>query len=193
MQGIYFSIITFLTVGFGDFFPTRTATQIILFPFALVGIAQLGNLIGMIVGFFSSRIESREAERRARFEREREEAEQRSQGEADFDTEMRFLYQLHQIEDRWRLTRDLSYNLADFLLFWLLGAFIFSHVEVCGTLIITHETFTISKLVMDIRSGTLLLLRVLFFHWLWGFGTYNTRWQRYALIVLQQDLSLDTP
>lgn len=130
MQGIYFSIITFLTVGFGDFYPTRTATRIVLFPFALVGIAQLGSLIGMIVAFVSSRIEAQTFERKARFEIEREEAAKTAAGESDFEAEIRFLYQLHQVEDRWRLARDLSYNLSAFLIFWVIGALIFSQTEV---------------------------------------------------------------
>jgi len=133
LQGIYFSIVTFLTVGFGDFFPTRTVTRIVLFPFALAGIAQLGSLIGMIVSFFSNRIEAQAAERKVRFEREREEAARMSVREFDFDAEMRFLYQLHQTEDRWRLARDLSYNLSGFLFFWVIGALIFSQIEVSNS------------------------------------------------------------
>ena len=35
-------------VGFGDFEPTKTSTRILLFPLALIGIAQLGSILSLI-------------------------------------------------------------------------------------------------------------------------------------------------
>ncbi|KZP04697.1 hypothetical protein FIBSPDRAFT_386019 [Athelia psychrophila] len=47
LDGIYFSVVSMLTIGFGDFEPTQTATRILLFPFAVLTIAQLANQVGM--------------------------------------------------------------------------------------------------------------------------------------------------
>jgi potassium channel subfamily K, other eukaryote len=63
--------VSFLTVGFGDFVPTKTAAKVLLFPFSLVGesdraiggaelnvhtgIALLGSMIQMLAQFFSAR------------------------------------------------------------------------------------------------------------------------------------------
>jgi potassium channel subfamily K len=55
LDGIYFSLVTFETVGFGDYEPTHKATQVLLFPLAICGIAQLGALVQQIVSFFSAR------------------------------------------------------------------------------------------------------------------------------------------
>lgn len=47
LDGIYFSVVSMLTIGFGDFEPTQTATRVLLFPFAILTIAQLANQVGM--------------------------------------------------------------------------------------------------------------------------------------------------
>jgi len=51
VDGLYFSVVTMLTIGFGDFLPTTTATKVILFPFTILVIAQLANQVGMIIEF----------------------------------------------------------------------------------------------------------------------------------------------
>lgn len=49
LDGLYFSVVTLLTIGFGDFSPSTTAGKILVFPFAIAGIALLANQISLIV------------------------------------------------------------------------------------------------------------------------------------------------
>jgi potassium channel subfamily K len=57
-DGIYFSIQTALTIGYGDYTPSTTAGKVLVFPFAILTISQLGNEISLIVDFI--RVRSRE-------------------------------------------------------------------------------------------------------------------------------------
>ncbi|TDL28923.1 voltage-gated potassium channel [Rickenella mellea] len=129
LQGIYFASVTFLTIGFGDFYPTLTVTKIVLFPFALVGIAQLGNIIGIIASFFSAQAQAREDARRAEFEKERQAEEELKQDAPNLKREIEFLESLTKLEDRWKTVTSLGKNILGFLVFWSIGALIFSQTE----------------------------------------------------------------
>lgn len=65
LDGVYFSIVSTLTVGFGDFEPTKTSTKILLFPFAVLSIALLANQVSMIVDYFGHQSELRKTKWRA--------------------------------------------------------------------------------------------------------------------------------
>lgn len=130
VEGIYFSVVTFLTIGFGDFSPTRTVTQIVLFPFTIVGIVQVALLIEMIVTFVSSRERTRRARRRAAYERMRQEDMDRRDGDTNLAKEMKFLHEMNESAYKLKIMRDLALNMSGFVLFWVLGAIIFSQIEV---------------------------------------------------------------
>lgn len=66
----YFSVQTALTIGYGDFTPTTTAGKVLIFPFSVLTISQLGNEIALIISFISAR----SAERRERWKRRYEAA-----------------------------------------------------------------------------------------------------------------------
>jgi potassium channel subfamily K len=86
LEGIYFTIVTFLTVGFGDFYPTKPSTKVLVFPLGLLGtynfdfnssilipiqgITLLANCITMIVSFFSKHQKKHKAQVRAEREKE---------------------------------------------------------------------------------------------------------------------------
>ncbi|CAE6447781.1 unnamed protein product [Rhizoctonia solani] len=127
-EGIYFAIVTFLTVGFGDFCPTKPSTKVLLFPLGLLGITLLANCITMIVSFFRKHKQNRKAQARA----EREKAWQISQTKSETPSlrrEIAFLSELHE-QQRWRdHCVDLAQSLIGFLVFWFVGAAIFSAVE----------------------------------------------------------------
>lgn len=55
VDALYFTVVTFLTIGFGDFSPSTVAGQIILFPFALAGFALLSNQVALIASVSSQR------------------------------------------------------------------------------------------------------------------------------------------
>ncbi|KAK4698255.1 hypothetical protein P7C70_g8028, partial [Phenoliferia sp. Uapishka_3] len=67
-SGIYFSLVTVLSIGFGDFAPTKTASRILLFPFAVGSIALLAVLVGVFVDFLSRGTEVRKRAWRKKYE-----------------------------------------------------------------------------------------------------------------------------
>jgi potassium channel subfamily K len=99
LQGIYFGVVTFETIGYGDLEPTHPATYILVFPLALLGIAQLGALVQQIVSFFSARSARRKEMSRAKYERERQEQEDSKQDPADLAEEMEFLENINSRQD----------------------------------------------------------------------------------------------
>ncbi|KAB5589920.1 Outward-rectifier potassium channel TOK1 [Ceratobasidium theobromae] len=128
VQGIYFTMVTFLTVGFGDFRPTKPSTKILLFPLAFLGIALLASCINMISSFFSNH--QREHKARLRAEREKEwQKLQMMLEEHSLNKEVVFLTMLHE-QRGWREQGlALVQSLAGFIAFWLVGAVIFHAAE----------------------------------------------------------------
>ncbi|CAE6476460.1 unnamed protein product [Rhizoctonia solani] len=126
--GIYFTIVTFLTVGFGDFHPTKPSTKVILFPLGLLGITLLASCISMIISFFNEHQQQHKAKARA----EREMAWQISQMRSEnpsLQREIEFLYELHERQGWRERGIDLIESLVGFLVFWFAGAAIFGAVE----------------------------------------------------------------
>ncbi|KAG9125493.1 hypothetical protein FRC07_007378 [Ceratobasidium sp. 392] len=128
IQGIYFTTVTFLTVGFGDFYPTKTATKVLLFPLALLGITLLAESISMIVSFFNESNQQHKTHARA----EREKAWQIDQMTADdpsLEREIEFLSKLHERQGWREQTGELLRSALGFFAFWFVGAAIFCAVE----------------------------------------------------------------
>ena len=48
MAAIYFSVVTFTTLGFGDFTPTTTPAQVLVMVEVVLGYAALGVLVFLI-------------------------------------------------------------------------------------------------------------------------------------------------
>ena len=67
-DGIYFSIQTAFTIGYGDLTPTTPATKALIFPFAILTISQLGNEISLIVAFIRERSHERRRVWRRQYE-----------------------------------------------------------------------------------------------------------------------------
>lgn len=178
MQGIYFSVITFLTIGFGDFYPTKNATKIVLFPFALVGIVQVAALVDMFVRFFHQRVTSQHSKRRYEYERCRQEEQDELEKEPDLEHELMFLRNLYRKTDHLKTLEDLGLNITGFLAFWVIGALIFSQIEV--NTIFLHSTFYLAKISsgLGIWRRAILLLCILLHYWLWRFCSNITRWSR---------------
>ncbi|KAF8594433.1 voltage-gated potassium channel [Ceratobasidium sp. AG-I] len=128
LQGIYFTTVTVLTIGFGDFYPTKPSTKVLLFPLGLLGITLLASSISMIVSFFNKH--QREHKARARAEREKAwHMSQMSSSEPSLEREVEFLSQLHERQG-WRdQAVDLIRSITGFLAFWFVGAAIFGAVE----------------------------------------------------------------
>jgi potassium channel subfamily K len=118
------------SVGFGDFVPTKIATKILLLPLALLGIAQLGSILSLIVGFFSLRAARRKARSRALSERQRQLDQDRKQTPPDLLQEIDFLVQLNASHDMKDQLNELLLSIAGLLVFWFVGAAIFTGTEV---------------------------------------------------------------
>ena len=87
----------FPLVGFGNYEPTRISTKILLFPLALLGIAQLGSILGMIIEFFSLRAAKRKAQSRALLERERQVEQDKKQAPPNLLQEIEFLVEMNNL------------------------------------------------------------------------------------------------
>ncbi|KAG8985727.1 hypothetical protein FRB94_005465 [Tulasnella sp. JGI-2019a] len=129
LQGMYFSIVSFLTIGFGDFAATKTSSRILLCPICIMGIALLGSLLEMIIGFFADRAADRKARTRAEFERRRQVEEDKHQRPADLAREIHFLHTMNEEQDKRDQISEFIFSCGGFLTFWIIGALIFSRLE----------------------------------------------------------------
>ncbi|PWN22633.1 hypothetical protein BCV69DRAFT_280225 [Microstroma glucosiphilum] len=59
LDGIYFTVVSLLSIGFGDFSPSFASTKVLLFPFELAGIVLISNQISLIVSAVKDRVEER--------------------------------------------------------------------------------------------------------------------------------------
>jgi hypothetical protein len=71
VDALYFTVVTFTTIGYGDFTPTRPISKVFTALFALTGVALIGGALGIVAGYI---IEKLNIEMKARL-REAKEAE----------------------------------------------------------------------------------------------------------------------
>lgn len=127
-----------MTVGFGDFYPTKAASQIVFFPFALVGIVQLASIIELIIRFFRDRLASHNTERIHAYQKKRHEEESKLEKEPNLESELAFLKELFEETSQGKAYQDLATSIAGFISFWLIGAVIFSQIEVSYVIMCTN-------------------------------------------------------
>jgi potassium channel subfamily K, other eukaryote len=129
-DGIYFTVVSALTVGFGDFQPTTATGKAILFPVVVVLIAQLANIIGMIARFFKDRTQEVQDDWHRDFERTHQAEEDFRNPVPELEEELIFLQGvLRRVEMR-RQLREIGASAITFLAFWLVGGAIFNRIEV---------------------------------------------------------------
>lgn len=128
LDGLYFSTVCVLTVGFGDFTPTTTAGKIVLFPCVLVGIAQLALVVSEIIDFFSQRSLDLVQATKLHVERERRRKEM-THDYIDLNQEIQLFEAQQKAEDNKEEMISLCYSLISFFTLWLIGALIFSKME----------------------------------------------------------------
>ncbi|KAJ9106246.1 hypothetical protein QFC21_001391 [Naganishia friedmannii] len=117
-DGIYYSIVTMLTIGFGDFSPETVAGKILVLPFAVVTISQLANEVSIIVQYFSGKQNERRAIWRRRYETTfRQEAEKRNP-EATLAEEIRLIDEIARREELITQLWDLIWSLSSLTIFW---------------------------------------------------------------------------
>ncbi|CCG82310.1 putative Ion channel [Taphrina deformans PYCC 5710] len=128
LDGLYFSTVSVLTVGFGDFSPTTTAGKIVLFPLVLLGIAQLAVVVSEIIDFFSQKSLDLTLATKHHIERERLRKEL-SQETIDLNEELKLLEKSQKEQDNRTELIGLGYSLLSFFCLWFIGALVFSKIE----------------------------------------------------------------
>ncbi|PWN51899.1 voltage-gated potassium channel [Violaceomyces palustris] len=131
-DGIYFSIVSMLTIGFGDFSPTKTSTKILLFPFMILLIALLSNQVSIIVGYFGQQKKKRRAKLRKGLREGflKKHQKDKSRGSsADLEKEIERLEFLARREANILEMLDLVVSVAALIVFWMIGAMIYRFTE----------------------------------------------------------------
>jgi potassium channel subfamily K len=90
---------TALTIGYGDLTPTTTAGKVLIFPFSVLTISQLGNEIALIIGFISARAEARRDKWRSRYEGAMHREANRLRPKASLIEEMALIHQINNREE----------------------------------------------------------------------------------------------
>ncbi|WVF71970.1 hypothetical protein IAT40_006780 [Kwoniella sp. CBS 6097] len=128
-DGIYFSTQVALTIGYGDFSPTTTAGKVLIFPFSVLTISQLGNEIAQIINFMSSKAEKRREKWRKRYEKAMHREANKLRPEANLTEEMALIHQINSREELMSQMYDLMWSALSLIVFWLIGATVFSQIE----------------------------------------------------------------
>jgi potassium channel subfamily K len=151
--GIYYIVVTTLTIGFGDVLPTTAIMKVLTFPLTIMGITLLALIVTSIVRLLSDRARRRKIELKKRLKKKTSEKKRtyggygsklmpwvkRVPGDAIGPPLKRTLTLQEELnklrEDDWRRERhanlrSMATGISVFLLFWFVGALIFHAVEV---------------------------------------------------------------
>lgn len=99
VDGIYMSVQTALTIGYGDFVPTTTAGKVLIFPFSVLTMSQLGNEVALIINLISRRAEERRKKWRLRYERAIHQEANSMRPKAGLMEEMALVYRINSREE----------------------------------------------------------------------------------------------
>jgi potassium channel subfamily K, other eukaryote len=144
VDGIYFIVVTTLTIGFGDMVPTTALMKVLTFPIAILGISLLALIVTSILRLLDDRDRRQLFERRSQLRKEQaakekkhaEEVERVNSGAAVSQPPLSLQEELQNLRDKdWKRERrsnirHMIIGLVVFLLFWCIGALIFHFVEV---------------------------------------------------------------
>ncbi|KAL0254181.1 hypothetical protein I308_101561 [Cryptococcus tetragattii IND107] len=129
VDGIYMSVQTALTIGYGDFVPTTTAGKVLIFPFSVLTMSQLGNEVALIINLISRRAEERRKKWRLRYERAIHQEANSMRPKAGLMEEMALVYRINSREELIIQLYDLIWSAISLIVFWVLGAAAFSQIE----------------------------------------------------------------
>jgi potassium channel subfamily K len=150
VNGIYFVVVTTLTIGFGDISPQTPVIKVLTFPFTLIGISLLALIVRSIVRLLADRARRRKLALKNRLHTKMEEKKRTYAGYGSKlrpwamrppkspKSEMNLSLQEELVKlrtDDWKRERkanlrSMSIGLAVFFIFWFIGAMIFSFVQV---------------------------------------------------------------
>nr|ODN94990.1 hypothetical protein L204_04335 [Cryptococcus depauperatus CBS 7855] len=129
VSGIYMSVQTALTIGYGDYVPTTTAGKVLIFPFCVLTISQLGNEIALIITFISEKADERRGKWRKKFELALHQEAHLKRPQAGLTEEMALVYKINAKEEIMNQLYDLMWSALALIIFWVLGATAFSQIE----------------------------------------------------------------
>jgi potassium channel subfamily K, other eukaryote len=143
VDGIYFVVVTTLTIGFGDITPHTAAMKVLIFPFTVVGMTLLAVIITSIVRLLADRTRRRKLQLKSQLNAKASEKKRKAAQKAPQPPErpqlkrsLTLQEELHQLaEENWkRQTRNnqksVAIGLTVFFAFWFIGALIFCFIEV---------------------------------------------------------------
>lgn len=174
VDGIYYMVVTTLTIGFGDFVPETAVMKVLTFPFTVVGITLLALIVTSIVRLLADRARRRKIELKKRLKQKVSEkkrihagyrsklrpwAARSSRGDAPrLERSLTLQEELLKLrENDWKRERranlkSMGTGFSVFLIFWFIGALIFHSVEVWTRILM------ILTIAMGIRKFFVLLL-----------------------------------
>ncbi|KAF3931527.1 hypothetical protein ABW19_dt0206675 [Dactylella cylindrospora] len=132
LDGIYFCDTTFLVVGLGDYTLTTNAGRALLFPYAAVGVVMVGLIVSSIRGLVLERGKKKVERRILEKQREKflDKEQNRSVPEAESERDrFEHMRKIQDTADQRRKWMALCTSLGFFLVFWMLGAFVFMKAE----------------------------------------------------------------
>ena len=151
VDGIYYMVVTTLTIGFGDLTPNTAVIKVLTFPFTIIGITLLALIVTSIVRLLSDRARRRKIELKKRLKQKTKERKRMHAGygsrmrswskkyEGDGPKLKRSLTLQEELQklrqDDWKRERranlkSMITGFTVFLIFWFIGALIFHFVEV---------------------------------------------------------------
>jgi potassium channel subfamily K, other eukaryote len=152
VDGIYYIIVTTLTIGFGDITPQTTVMKVLTFPFIITGITLLALIVTSIVRLLADRARRRKLESKKRLKKTVSEKKRTYLGygskltpwmATDLNEDplrlkrsLTLQEELENLREKdWRRERranlkSMAIGFAVFLFFWFIGALIFNFVEV---------------------------------------------------------------
>ncbi|KAI9290755.1 voltage-gated potassium channel [Neoconidiobolus thromboides FSU 785] len=145
-RGIYFTMVTMTTIGFGDLVPKELGTRIFLFFYAIIGMVMMGILINSIrivilEGFENIYMEKVEALYKTYYGESMSSNEdlgllstkqQLLTGHFEPQNASKIRRKQRKLlnNEKWTLlTRQLQFSILSLILFWFLGAVIFMLIE----------------------------------------------------------------
>jgi potassium channel subfamily K len=152
VNGIYYMVVTTLTIGFGDVVPQTAVIKVLTFPFTIIGITLLALIVTSIVRLLSDRARRRKIELKKRLKAKAAEKKKihgskrrpwsrHSKGRGDGPKLERSLTLQEELvklrEDDWKRERranlrSMVTGMVVFFIFWFIGALIFHFTEPWG-------------------------------------------------------------
>jgi potassium channel subfamily K, other eukaryote len=161
VDGIYYIVVTILTIGFGDLTPHTSVMKVLTFPFTIIGITLLAVIVTSIVRLLLDRARRRKLQMK-KLLKEKASEKKRKSAQAPGQRLKRSLTLQEELQkltdDDWKRQtrsnlRSMAVGLTVFFMFWFIGALIFHLIEVV-------HFFNCLTVVLGIRKCSVLLLYV---------------------------------